>query len=310
MPIKTQNDLPAKEILEKENVFVMDENRAVHQNIRQLEIAIVNLMPLKEETELQILRSLSNTPLQVNVTFITTKSHESTHTSMSHLNKFYQTFDEVKNQKFDGLIITGAPVELMEYEEVDYWDEICQIMEWSKEHAFSTLHLCWGAQAGLYYHYGIQKHVLDKKMFGVFRHHVKNRKVPLVRGFDDIFYAPHSRHTEVRKEDIEKCENLTILAESDEAGVFLVIDKTGKQIFVMGHPEYDRLTLDSEYKRDKNKGLPIDVPVNYYPNDDDTQKPVLTWRSHGNILYSNWLNYYVYQDVPYEFINTDLIYGK
>lgn len=310
MPIKTQNDLPAKEILEKENVFVMDENRAVHQNIRQLEIAIVNLMPLKEETELQILRSLSNTPLQVNVTFITTKSHESTHTSMSHLNKFYQTFDEVKNQKFDGLIITGAPVELMEYEEVDYWDEICQIMEWSKEHAFSTLHLCWGAQAGLYYHYGIQKHVLDEKMFGVFRHYVKNRKVPLVRGFDDIFYAPHSRHTEVRKEDIEKCENLTILAESDKAGVFLVIDKTGKQIFVMGHPEYDRLTLDSEYKRDKNKGLPIDVPVNYYPNDDDTQKPVLTWRSHGNILYSNWLNYYVYQDVPYEFINTDLIYGK
>lgn len=310
MPIKTQNDLPAKEILEKENVFVMDENRAVHQNIRQLEIAIVNLMPLKEETELQILRSLSNTPLQVNVTFITTKSHESTHTSMSHLNKFYQTFDEVKNQKFDGLIITGAPVELMEYEEVDYWDEICQIMEWSKEHAFSTLHLCWGAQAGLYYHYGIQKHVLDKKMFGVFRHYVKNRKVPLVRGFDDIFYAPHSRHTEVRKEDIEKCENLTILAESDKAGVFLVIDKTGKQIFVMGHPEYDRLTLDSEYKRDKNKGLPIDVPVNYYPNDDDTQKPVLTWRSHGNILYSNWLNYYVYQDVPYEFINTDLIYRK
>lgn len=310
MPIKTQNDLPAKEILEKENVFVMDENRAVHQNIRQLEIAIVNLMPLKEETELQILRSLSNTPLQVNVTFITTKSHESTHTSMSHLNKFYQTFDEVKNQKFDGLIITGAPVELMEYEEVDYWDEICQIMEWSKEHAFSTLHLCWGAQAGLYYHYGIQKHVLDKKMFGVFRHYVKNRKVPLVRGFDDIFYAPHSRHTEVRKEDIEKCENLTILAESDEAGVFLVIDKTGKQIFVMGHPEYDRLTLDSEYKRDKNKGLPIDVPVNYYPNDDDTQKPVLTWRSHGNILYSNWLNYYVYQETPYEFINTDLIYRK
>ena len=310
MPIKTQNDLPAKEILEKENVFVMDENRAVHQNIRQLEIAIVNLMPLKEETELQILRSLSNTPLQVNVTFITTKSHESTHTSMSHLNKFYQTFDEVKNQKFDGLIITGAPVELLEYEDVDYWDEICQIMEWSKEHAFSTLHLCWGAQAGLYYHYGIQKHVLDKKMFGVFRHYVKNRKVPLVRGFDDIFYAPHSRHTEVRKEDIEKCENLTILAESDEAGVFLVIDKTGKQIFVMGHPEYDRLTLDSEYKRDKNKGLPIDVPVNYYTNDDDTQKPVLTWRSHGNILYSNWLNYYVYQDVPYEFINTDLIYGK
>ena len=310
MPIKTQNDLPAKEILEKENVFVMDENRAIHQNIRQLEIAIVNLMPLKEETEVQILRSLSNTPIQVNVTFIATKSHESTHTSMSHLNKFYQTFDEVKNQNFDGLIITGAPVEQMEYEEVDYWEEICQIMEWSKEHAFSTLHLCWGAQAGLYYHYGIQKHKLDKKMFGVFPHYVKNRKVPMVRGFDDIFYAPHSRHTEVRKEDIEKCEDLTILAESDEAGVFLVIDKAGKKIFVMGHPEYDRLTLDAEYKRDKNKGLPIELPVNYYPDDDDTKKPLLRWRSHGNILYSNWLNYYVYQDVPYEFINTDLIYRK
>ena len=310
MPIKTQNDLPAKEILEKENVFVMDENRAIHQNIRQLEIAIVNLMPLKEETEVQILRSLSNTPIQVNVTFIATKSHESTHTSMSHLNKFYQTFDEVKNQNFDGLIITGAPVEQMEYEEVDYWEEICQIMEWSKEHAFSTLHLCWGAQAGLYYHYGIQKHKLDKKMFGVFPHYVKNIKVPMVRGFDDIFYAPHSRHTEVRKEDIEKCEDLTILAESDEAGVFLVIDKAGKKIFVMGHPEYDRLTLDAEYKRDKNKGLPIELPVNYYPDDDDTKKPLLRWRSHGNILYSNWLNYYVYQETPYEFINTDLIYGK
>ena len=288
----------------------MDENRAIHQNIRQLEIAIVNLMPLKEETEVQILRSLSNTPIQVNVTFIATKSHESTHTSMSHLNKFYQTFDEVKNQNFDGLIITGAPVEQMEYEEVDYWEEICQIMEWSKEHAFSTLHLCWGAQAGLYYHYGIQKHKLDKKMFGVFPHYVKNRKVPMVRGFDDIFYAPHSRHTEVRKEDIEKCEDLTILAESDEAGVFLVIDKAGKKIFVMGHPEYDRLTLDAEYKRDKNKGLPIELPVNYYPDDDDTKKPLLRWRSHGNILYSNWLNYYVYQETPYEFINTDLIYGK
>ena len=310
MPIKTQNDLPAKEILEKENVFVMDENRAIHQNIRQLEIAIVNLMPLKEETEVQILRSLSNTPIQVNVTFIATKSHESTHTSMSHLNKFYQTFDEVKNQNFDGLIITGAPVEQMEYEEVDYWEEICQIMEWSKEHAFSTLHLCWGAQAGLYYHYGIQKHKLDKKMFGVFPHYVKNRKVPMVRGFDDIFYAPHSRHTEVRKEDIEKCEDLTILAESDEAGVFLVIDKAGKKIFVMGHPEYDRYTLQNEYLRDKGKGLPIQPPKNYYPDDDDTKKPLLRWRSHGNILYSNWLNYYVYQETPYEFINTDLIYGK
>lgn len=310
MPIKTQNELPAKEILEQENIFVMDENRAIHQNIRQLEIAIVNLMPLKEETELQILRSLSNTPLQVNVTFIATSTHESTHTSMSHLNKFYVSFEDIKNQNFDGLIITGAPIELMEYEEVDYWPEICQIMEWSKTHVTSTLHLCWGAQAGLYYHYGIPKHILDEKMFGVFAHRVKNRKIPLVRGFDDIFYAPHSRHTEVRAEDIRKHPELTILAESDQAGVFLVIDGDGSRIFVMGHPEYDRVTLHNEYMRDKNKGLPIEKPVNYYPNDDDTQKPLLQWRSHGNILYSNWLNYYVYQETPYEFINTAKNIGK
>ena len=310
MPIKAQNDLPAKEILERENIFVMDENRAIHQNIRQLEIAIVNLMPLKEETELQILRSLSNTPLQVNVTFIATSTHESTHTSLSHLNKFYLTFDEVKKQNFDGLIITGAPVEQMEYEEVDYWEEICDIMEWSKTHVTSTLHLCWGAQAGLYYHYGIPKRYLDKKMFGVFPHRVKNRKIPLVRGFDDLFYAPHSRHTEVSAEDIRKHKELTILAESDEAGVFLVIDGDGSRIFVMGHPEYDRVTLHNEYMIDKNKGLEIDMPVNYYPNDDDTQKPVLQWRSHGNILYSNWLNYYVYQETPYEFINTADILGN
>ena len=310
MPIKTQNELPEKEILEQENIFVMDENRAIHQNIRQLEIAIVNLMPLKEETELQILRSLSNTPLQVNVTFIATSTHESTHTSMSHLNKFYVSFEDIKNQNFDGLIITGAPIELMEYEEVDYWPEICQIMEWSKTHVTSTLHLCWGAQAGLYYHYGIPKHILDEKMFGVFAHRVKNRKIPLVRGFDDIFYAPHSRHTEVRAEDIRKHPELTILAESDQAGVFLVIDGDGSRIFVMGHPEYDRVTLHNEYMRDKNKGLQIEKPVNYYPNDDDTQKPLLQWRSHGNILYSNWLNYYVYQETPYEFINTAEIIGK
>ena len=310
MPIKTQNDLPAKEILERENIFVMDENRAIHQNIRQLEIAIVNLMPLKEDTELQILRSLSNTPIQVNVTFVTTSTHEAKHTSMSHLNKFYETFEEIKENYYDGLIITGAPVEQMEYEEVDYWEEICQIMEWSKKHAFSTLHLCWGAQAGLYYHYGIQKHKLDSKKFGVYAHRVKNRKVTLVRGFDDLFYAPHSRHTEVKTEDIQAHPELTILAESEDAGVFLVIDQDGKQIFVMGHPEYDRMTLHTEYMRDKNKGLEIDMPVNYYPNDDDTQKPLLQWRSHGNILYSNWLNYYVYQETPYEFVNTREIIGK
>lgn len=310
MPIKTQNDLPAKEILERENIFVMDENRASHQDIRPLDIAILNLMPLKEDTELQILRSLSNTPLQVNVTFVATSTHEATHTSSNHLNKFYLSFDEIRNQNFDGFIITGAPVELMEYEEVDYWQEICKIMEWTKTHVTSTLHLCWGAQAGLYYHYGIQKHILDKKMFGVYEHKVMNRKVPLVRGFDDHFMAPHSRHTEVLKEDIEKNPDLTILAESDEAGVFLVIAKDGGQIFVMGHPEYDRLTLGKEYKRDKEKGLPIELPVNYYPNDDDTQRPLLQWRSHGNILYSNWLNYYVYQNTPYQFINTEEIVGK
>lgn len=310
MPIKTQNDLPAKEILERENIFVMDENRASHQDIRPLSIAILNLMPLKEDTELQILRSLSNTPLQVNVTFISTSTHEATHTSMNHLNKFYQCFDDIKNENFDGFIITGAPVEQMEYEEVDYWPEVCEIMEWTKSHVTSTLHLCWGAQAGLYYHYGIQKHALDKKMFGVYEHKVMNRKVPLVRGFDDHFMAPHSRHTEIRKEDIENNPELTILAESDDAGVFLVIAKDGGQIFVMGHPEYDRLTLDKEYKRDKSKGLPIELPVNYYPDNDDTLKPLLQWRSHGNILYSNWLNYYVYQNTPFEFINTAEILAK
>ena len=310
MPIKTQSDLPAKEILERENIFVMDENRAMHQDIRPISIAIVNLMPLKEETELQILRSLSNTPLQIDVVFVALESHESTHTSLSHLNKFYMSFADIKEQNFDGLIITGAPVEQMEYEEVDYWPEISKIMEWSKTHVTSTLHLCWGAQAGLYYHYGIPKRALDKKMFGVYRHKVMNRKIPLVRGFDDYFYAPHSRHTEVRREDIEKHPGLTILAESKEAGVFLVINEDGSQIFVMGHPEYDRVTLHKEYMRDKEKGLPIEKPVNYYPDDDENQKPLLQWRSHGNILYANWLNYYVYQQTPYEFIHTAEIIGK
>ncbi len=310
MPIKTQSDLPAKEILEKENIFVMDENRAVHQDIRAIEIGILNLMPLKEETELQLLRSLSNTPLQVDVTFITVSTHESKNTSMSHLNEFYETFEAVRGRRFDGLIITGAPLEQMEYEDVDYWEELCEIFEWTKTHVTSTLHLCWGAQAGLYYHYGLQKYLLPEKMFGVYEHHVRNRKVPLVRGFDDWFMAPHSRHTEVRTEDIRKVKELTILAESEEAGVFLAIADEGRKIFVMGHPEYDRITLDKEYKRDKDKGLPITLPVNYYPNDDETAKPKLQWRSHGNILYSNWLNYYVYQQTPYEFIHTEEIVGK
>lgn len=304
MPIRTQSDLPAKEILEKENIFVMDENRAMHQDIRPINIAILNLMPLKEETELQLLRSLSNTPIQIDVTFVAVSSHESKNTSVSHLNKFYERFEDVRHRYFDGLIITGAPLEQMEYEEVDFWPEMCEIFEWSKNHVTSTLHLCWGAQAGLYYHYGLKKHMLDEKMFGVYAHDVMNRKVPLIRGFDDVFMAPHSRHTEVRAEDIRSVKELTILAESKEAGVFLAVADEGRKIFVMGHPEYDRITLDKEYKRDKSKGLPISIPVNYYPNDDETQKPLLQWRSHGNILYSNWLNYYVYQMTPFEFINT------
>lgn len=304
MPIKTQSDLPAKEILEKENIFVMDEKRAVHQDIRAIEIGILNLMPLKEETELQLLRSLSNTPLQVDVTFITVSTHEFKNASMSHLKKFYETFSDIKHRFFDGLIITGAPIEQMEYEDVDYWGEICEIFEWTKTHVTSTLHLCWGAQAGLYYHYGLKKHLLPKKMFGVYEHRVMNRKVPLVRGFDDCFMAPHSRHTEVRAEDIRRVRELTILAESCDAGVFLAVADEGRKIFVMGHPEYDRMTLDKEYQRDKNKGLSIALPVNYYPNDDDTAKPKLQWRSHGNILYSNWLNYYVYQVTPYDLAGT------
>ena len=310
MPIKTQSDLPAKDILEKENIFVMDEKRAAHQDIRPIQIGILNLMPLKEETELQLLRSLSNTPLQVDVTFIAVSTHESKNTSMSHLNKFYEPFYAVKNRFFDGLIITGAPLEQMEYEDVDFWPEMCEVFEWTKTHVTSTLHLCWGAQAGMYYHYGLPKRMLSEKMFGVFKHHVMNRKVPLVRGFDDFFMAPHSRHTVVSSEDIHGVEALTVLAESEEAGVFLAIADAGRKIFVMGHPEYDRYTLDKEYKRDKGKGLPISVPVNYYPEDDDTKKPSLQWRSHGNILYSNWLNYYVYQQTPYEFINTAEIIGK
>lgn len=310
MPIKIQNDLPAKHELEEENIFVMDESRALSQDFRELQIAILNLMPLKQDTELQLLRALSNTPLQIDVTFIQTESHISKNTSHSHIKKFYETFTDIKEKNFDGLIITGAPVEKLDFEEVNYWDELTKIMEWSKEHVTSTLHICWGAQAGLYYHYGLKKHLLDKKVFGVFEHHVMNRKVPLVRGFDDYFMAPHSRHTEVRAEDIRKIPDLTILAESDEAGVFLAIADEGRRIFVMGHPEYDRVTLDKEYKRDKEKGLPIDLPVNYYPDDDDTKKPRLEWRSHGNILYSNWLNYYVYQTTPYEFIDTAEIVGK
>lgn len=304
MPIKIQKDLPVKEILEKENIFVMDENRAVHQDIRPIQILILNLMPLKEETELQLLRSLSNTPLQVDVTFMTVESHQSKNTSMSHLNKFYQIFPEVREKRFDGMIITGAPVEQMEFEEVDYWRELTEIMDWAETHVTSTIYLCWAAQAGLYYHYGLQKQMLDHKMFGLFWHKVMNRKIPLVRGFDDVFLAPHSRHTEVPIEAIHACTELTVLAESEEAGLFLAMADGGRKIFVMGHPEYDRVTLDGEYKRDLSKKLPIDIPKNYYRNDDSSNRPLLMWRAHANNLYTNWLNYYVYQSTPYDLEGT------
>ena len=299
MPIRVQNDLPVKEILERENIFVMDEKRATSQDIRPLKVGLLNLMPLKEDTELQILRSLSNTPLQVDVVFVNVSSHQSKNTSTSHINKFYVPFKDIKKQRFDGFIITGAPVEQMPFEEVDYWEELKEIMEWTKTHVTSTVHLCWGAQAALYYHFGINKVQMDAKVFGVFEHRVQNRKTPLVRGFDDVFLAPHSRHTTVPTELIKAEERITVLAESDEAGVFLAMADDGKQIYVMGHPEYDRVTLHNEYMRDKNKGLEIEVPKNYYPNDDCENKPLLTWRSHANNFYTNWINYYVYQATPY-----------
>ena len=300
MPIKVQSGLPAKGILENENIFVMDEYRAMHQDIRPLQICILNLMPVKQDTELQLLRVLSNTPLHIDVSFMKMNSHVSLNTPIHHLNRFYNTFNELRNRRFDGLIITGAPVEQIPFEEVDYWPELCEIMEWTKDHVTSTFYICWGAQAGLYYHYGMEKVMLPEKLFGVFEHKVMNRKIPLVRGFDDYFYIPHSRHTAVRSEEIHACSDLTVLAESEEAGVFLCMTEGGKQIFIMGHPEYDRYTLHNEYIRDKEKGLPIKIPKNYYPEDDDTKKPALQWRSHSNDLYSNWLNYYVYQVTPYE----------
>ncbi len=300
MPIKTQSDLPAKEILENENIFVMDELRAIHQDIRPLNVLILNNMPVKQDTELQLLRALSNTPLQVDVTFMNVKSHVSQNTSASHLNKFYTTLDEIKGNKYDGMIVTGAPVEDIPFEQVDYWEEICEIFDWAGTHVTSTLHICWAAQAGLYHYYGIDKKLLPRKLFGVYEHRVENRKIPLVRGFDDIFLAPHSRHTETPSEAIHACSELKVLAESPQAGVYLAIAEGGRKIFVTGHPEYDRYSLNNEYIRDLNKGLPIQIPYNYYPDDDPGARPLLQWRSHSNNLYSNWLNYYVYQVTPYE----------
>ncbi len=300
MPIKVQAELPAKKVLEGENIFIMDENRALSQDIRPLQIAVLNLMPLKEDTEVQLMRSMSNTPLQLDLTFVTTKSYVGKNTATSHLDTFYQTFDDIKGRKFDGLIITGAPVEQMEFEEVAYWDELKEIMDWSRTNVTSTLHICWGAQAGLYYHYGIPKKNLGKKLSGIYEHNVLNRKIALVRGFDDIFKIPHSRYTESDNEAIRLDDRLTIMAESKEAGIFLVMNENGSQIFVMGHPEYDRITLDKEYKRDVDKRINPDIPVNYYQDDDPSKTPVLSWRGHANTLYTNWVNYYVYQVTPYE----------
>ncbi len=301
MPIKIPGDLPAKSILEEENIFVMDEQRAITQDIRPLRIVILNLMPIKQDTELQLLRALSNTPLQIDITFLQLATHVSKNTSATHLSKFYCVFDDIKAKKFDGMIITGAPVEQMDFTEVTYWDELQEIMEWTKSHVTSTLHICWGAQSGLYYHYNIKKEILPKKASGIFWHKVMNRKVPMVRGFDDIFLAPHSRHTTVSREDIINNPELTILAESDQVGVYLVMANEGKQFFVLGHPEYDRVTLDEEYKRDLGKGLTnVEMPYNYYPDNNPDNRPLLSWRSHANNLYTNWLNYYVYQATPYD----------
>ena len=300
MPIKVQSELPARQILETENIFVMDENRAMHQDIRPLKVLILNNMPVKQDTELQLLRALSNTPLQVDVTFMMTETHVSKNTSASHLNKFYVTFDEIKDQNFDGMIITGAPVEDISFEEVDYWDETVKILDWADKHVTSIFHICWGAQAGFYHYYGIDKRRLPEKLFGVFEHKVLNRKIPLVRGFDDVFLAPHSRHTDTPSEALKACKELTILAESDVAGVYLAMAENGHKIFVTGHSEYDRLTLKNEYERDLGKRDDVSLPVNYFPDDDPSQRPLLTWRSHSNNLYSNWLNYYVYQATPYD----------
>lgn len=299
MPIKAQNGLPARTILEAENIFIMDEERALSQDIRPLEILILNLMPIKQDTETHLLRALSNSPLQVDVSFLQIEGHISKHTSKSHLNKFYQSFDEVKNLKFDGMIITGAPVEKMEFEEVDYWEFLSQIMEWSKTHVTSTMHICWGAQAGLYYHYGIRKTILEEKLSGIYQHVVTDRKIPLIRSFDDTFTAPHSRYTTVSRRAVLEHPDLILCAESKEAGVYLIASTDGKRIFVMGHPEYDRMTLNEEYTRDVSKGLNPALPMNYYPNDNPKAFPLLTWRSHANLLYMNWLNFYVYQITPY-----------
>ena len=300
MPIRIPNDLPAVKTLNDENIFVMTDTRATSQDIRPLKILVLNLMPKKIETETQLSRMLGNTPLQVELELMRTSTHQSKNTAAEHLLSFYKTFNEVKNQNFDGMIITGAPVEHLEFEEVEYWDELCEIMEWSKKHVHSTFHICWGAQAGMYYHFGVQKQPLDKKMFGIFEHKVTYNNPILFRGFDDVFNVPHSRHTTVLREDIEKVPELKILAESDEAGVYAVMTENGKQIFITGHSEYDRDTLKNEYLRDVAANKPIEIPKNYFPNDNPELPPIVKWRAHANLIYSNWLNYFVYQTTPFD----------
>ena len=300
MPIRIPNDLPAAGVLQQENIFVMPQNRAVSQDIRPLEIVLLNLMPTKIATETQFSRLLGNTPLQVHLELMHTTTHRAKNISQDHLLSFYKSFEEIKHRKFDGMVITGAPVEHMEFEDVDYWEELTEIMRWSKTNVHSTLHICWGAQAGLYYHYRIQKHPLPEKLFGVYEHQADYKRSILMRGFDDVFWVPHSRHTTVLREDIESVPGLKILASSKEAGVYAVMSKEGRQIFVTGHSEYDPMTLNSEYVRDKNLGLPIKPPVNYFPENDDTREPIVRWRGHANLLFSNWLNYFVYQTTPYD----------
>lgn len=299
MPIKIDNNLPAKKILQSENIFIMDEDRAIHQDIRPLKIVILNLMPLKQQTETQLLRMLSNSPLQLEITLLNPESYQSKNTSSDHLLAFYTTFDKIRKNKFDGMIITGAPVEQMPFEEVAYWQELTEIMEWTKHNVTSTFHICWGAQAGLYYHYGVEKEPLPQKMFGIFKHNVLKAHCPLLRGFDDEFLVPHSRHTTVSKESIVNNPDLELLSESNESGVYIAMSKDEKHIFVTGHSEYDAHTLKQEYVRDKEKGLDIEIPKNYFPSDDEKKQPPATWRSHAHLLYSNWLNYYVYQNTPY-----------
>ena len=299
MPIKIPEALPAKEILRSENIFVMGEDRALRQDIRAMRIAILNLMPTKIATETQLIRLLGNTPLQVEISLMRMDSHESKNTSKEHLQAFYQTFGEMKSEKYDGLVITGAPVEHLSFEEVDYWEELQSVIDWSRTNVYSTLFVCWGAQAALYHQFGVPKYPLATKIFGVFEHTFTRRNVPLLRGFDDVFFAPHSRHTEIRREDIQHVPQLEILSESERAGVYIIERRDGRQIFVTGHSEYDHLTLKAEYDRDVALGLPIQIPVNFYPNDDPSKPPVVRWRGHSNLLFSNWLNYYVYQETPY-----------